>query len=722
MGMQEHAGEMEQKPEDDIQAKPEEDKTQTPESTEEASSEVENQEEKKDAKEQGPTSKVEEVVADAVKKYGPQPPPEKMMELALIFGYLPSTGEYVEFMNAVQKFCGNEYAGVLEGEFAKATAEPEVKQQTEETQGGEPTDEGTEAEAAEDQQGDAKGEQQQTKDPATLEQQGPAAEEVPPEIAEEPAVKDELATQAEEQQKEAPPAEDVKAENAEEVQAEPAGEDQKKEEEVGPPQGDLRRGDHSPEVEELQKLLIQMGYMTQEQMDTGPGIFGPRTEHALKAYQADLGLPSTGFYGPKTRESLAKAAEPPSKVEKIVIEIIGHAGPKPDFGILIGVFLTLDAAVQEEFMGAVGKHCGEEHAAKLKAEIDNAASAQAETKAPKEAEKPAEEPAPKPVAEEGPEEAPKTAEPVAAPEEVVETQAPQEEIQAVQEEVVAVAPEVVPEEAKEQVQSDEPAAEQETKPEEEAVTSPVEEVVQQASEDKKEEQPSDVTAEPTAAPEEKQQAAEEQQEQLAKEPEEAQVEESEAPEQSEEEVEAKKEEVTEQLDEEVSEAPDNTESIAALQELLEEADQLMGASAGVLQDPVLDTTQDTIQADAEAMLENWDGDIDNMVQQLNEMADRLTAGDLGQTPGMEDAVAEAADTAADLREQAAELQGAGPANVDVNVQLTDGDVLSFEAPIGSRDTAVADILAVFLQQLELREAESEEGEAEAPSSEAPVEV
>ena len=63
-------------------------------------------------------------------------------------------------------------------------------------------------------------------------------------------------------------------------------------------------------MEELQNILVAQGFMTQEDMDTGPGIFGPRTEAALKAYQDSLGLPSTGFYGPQTRESLAQAAQP----------------------------------------------------------------------------------------------------------------------------------------------------------------------------------------------------------------------------------------------------------------------------------------------------------------------------------------------------------------------------------------------------------------------------
>jgi peptidoglycan recognition protein len=44
----------------------------------------------------------------------------------------------------------------------------------------------------------------------------------------------------------------------------------------------FRQGDVGPFVEALQRLLVKAGYMTQAEMDTGPGIHGPRTERALR--------------------------------------------------------------------------------------------------------------------------------------------------------------------------------------------------------------------------------------------------------------------------------------------------------------------------------------------------------------------------------------------------------------------------------------------------------
>jgi peptidoglycan hydrolase-like protein with peptidoglycan-binding domain len=41
-------------------------------------------------------------------------------------------------------------------------------------------------------------------------------------------------------------------------------------------------------------------------MNTGPGVFGPKTEAALKEFQAAHGVPNTGYYGPKTRAAFEK--------------------------------------------------------------------------------------------------------------------------------------------------------------------------------------------------------------------------------------------------------------------------------------------------------------------------------------------------------------------------------------------------------------------------------
>jgi N-acetylmuramoyl-L-alanine amidase len=42
------------------------------------------------------------------------------------------------------------------------------------------------------------------------------------------------------------------------------------------------------------------------QVATGPGIFGPKTETAVKKFQADHKLPTTGFYGDMTHAALKK--------------------------------------------------------------------------------------------------------------------------------------------------------------------------------------------------------------------------------------------------------------------------------------------------------------------------------------------------------------------------------------------------------------------------------
>ena len=58
----------------------------------------------------------------------------------------------------------------------------------------------------------------------------------------------------------------------------------------------LKPGDRGPEVEELQRKLLELGY----DPDGIDGIFGPKTERAVKNIQADAGLPINGIVGPGT--------------------------------------------------------------------------------------------------------------------------------------------------------------------------------------------------------------------------------------------------------------------------------------------------------------------------------------------------------------------------------------------------------------------------------------
>ncbi|MGI5864857.1 MAG: LysM peptidoglycan-binding domain-containing protein [Myxococcales bacterium] len=78
------------------------------------------------------------------------------------------------------------------------------------------------------------------------------------------------------------------------------------------PSAELKRGSQGAAVKDLQNALVKLGYMTKAEMATGPGIFGPRTEAALKRFQSRNGVQATGYYGPQTRAALTKALGNPS--------------------------------------------------------------------------------------------------------------------------------------------------------------------------------------------------------------------------------------------------------------------------------------------------------------------------------------------------------------------------------------------------------------------------
>ncbi|MCS6886535.1 MAG: peptidoglycan-binding protein [Acidobacteriota bacterium] len=73
------------------------------------------------------------------------------------------------------------------------------------------------------------------------------------------------------------------------------------------PQSDLRYGDNNADVKKLQDRLVELGYMTREQVNTGYGNFGPRTLDAVKRFQRDHGIPPTGNFGPLTRAAMERA-------------------------------------------------------------------------------------------------------------------------------------------------------------------------------------------------------------------------------------------------------------------------------------------------------------------------------------------------------------------------------------------------------------------------------
>lgn len=65
---------------------------------------------------------------------------------------------------------------------------------------------------------------------------------------------------------------------------------------------------YQPGVEALQQNLVAAGYMTEEEMATGPGYYGPRTQAAVARMQADHGIASDGsIFGPQSHAALTDA-------------------------------------------------------------------------------------------------------------------------------------------------------------------------------------------------------------------------------------------------------------------------------------------------------------------------------------------------------------------------------------------------------------------------------
>ena len=91
----------------------------------------------------------------------------------------------------------------------------------------------------------------------------------------------------------------------------------------------IRRGQKGEDVREIQETLISLGYLD----GSADGMFGPRTEKAVLAFQRDRGLDATGIVGEATGKALKEAAAGP--VEGAPVDI-GTAFPSwdPDSGSL----------------------------------------------------------------------------------------------------------------------------------------------------------------------------------------------------------------------------------------------------------------------------------------------------------------------------------------------------------------------------------------------------
>lgn len=91
----------------------------------------------------------------------------------------------------------------------------------------------------------------------------------------------------------------------------------------------LEPGMRGAEVDKLQDKLVAQGYMTKDQKATGPGIFGPKTEAAVKKFQQDHGLVSDGIYGPKTQKAMDQTSIASQKAQEGVQKVKQEIS-KPD--------------------------------------------------------------------------------------------------------------------------------------------------------------------------------------------------------------------------------------------------------------------------------------------------------------------------------------------------------------------------------------------------------
>lgn len=70
----------------------------------------------------------------------------------------------------------------------------------------------------------------------------------------------------------------------------------------------LQRGMTGAAVTQLQQKLVTAKFMSLNDFRSGPGVYGPRTEAAVKRLQLRVGLPVTGIANAATQQALASGA------------------------------------------------------------------------------------------------------------------------------------------------------------------------------------------------------------------------------------------------------------------------------------------------------------------------------------------------------------------------------------------------------------------------------
>ncbi len=107
---------------------------------------------------------------------------------------------------------------------------------------------------------------------------------------------------------------------------------------IAAPSVNLQPGDTGAQVKQLQDYLVSKGLMTQAQVDTGYGTYGPQTTAAVAALQKSLGVDNStgvGYFGPRTISALGTTTGGSSStsggsVHPELLQILNNPNIAPD--------------------------------------------------------------------------------------------------------------------------------------------------------------------------------------------------------------------------------------------------------------------------------------------------------------------------------------------------------------------------------------------------------
>lgn len=128
---------------------------------------------------------------------------------------------------------------------------------------------------------------------------------------------------------------------------------------------DLKTGDATKGVKKLQKALVEAGIATEDLV--ADGIYGPKTEAAVKKLQRELKVAETGVWDETTREA-AKTYDKFNKIETTMGEVVKHAGEQ--YKVTKYLEHTIDHAEELNFTAKVGVKSTD--VAKLQEQLQNA--------------------------------------------------------------------------------------------------------------------------------------------------------------------------------------------------------------------------------------------------------------------------------------------------------------------------------------------------------------